>query len=142
MKLEITTNYVSNSTQFTFVNYFVISTFKTKTLGLSIYRGGRKSRENPLNTIVSSYMFIQNVYKRDIFSTNLTLKIFENPKLTHEETFQKELRYTLTHNKIETILIKQIKLEQNQHYELHKNYQIFCNNDIIIPISIINDMIM
>ena len=80
-------------------------------MGLSIYRSGRKSRENPLNTIVSSYMFIQNVYKRDIFSTNLTLKIFENPKLTHEETFQKELRYTL--NKIETILRKQIKLEQN-----------------------------
>ena len=82
-------------------------------MGLSIYRSGRKSRENPLNTIVSSYMFIQNVYKRDIFSTNLTLKIFENPKLTHEETFQKELRYTLTHNKIETILMKQTKLEQN-----------------------------
>ena len=134
MKLEITTYYVSNSTQFTFVNYFVISTFKTKTLGLSIYRSGRKSRENPLNTIVSSYMFIQNVYKRDIFSTNLTLKIFENPKLTHEETFQKELRYTL--NKIETILRKQIKLEQNQLYELPEINKFFCNSDIILPISI------
>ena len=85
------------------------------------------------------------MFTKGIFiSTNLTLKIFENPKLTHEETFQKELRYTLTNNKIETILIKQIKLEQNWHYELHKNYQIFYRliHDIIIPISIINDMIM
>ena len=52
------------------------------------------------------------MFTKGIFvSTNLTLKIVENPKLTHEETFQNELRYTL--NKIETILRKQIKLEQN-----------------------------